>query len=1591
MTRKNWWKYLCLMAVTLLLSGCSLLDNLLFAKTSVPEFSFSGYVFADGKALDGATVDCGVASTETNESGYFKFTGINKVVQVTTSKDGYLFGSDLVFVSSISSDVNFRGYKLFDKSGVVRNNNVVVSGVDILAESENGEFETKSNEYGEFYLPNLAGQVKVTAKKDGFNFFTQSFTIDKEDKVVISGITDIDGKINVDSVDAEPDDFVLKVNGIKTKINDDFTFVASSVEPGSIITCESTKYHIDNSSKVINSELQQIIFDCEKYYSVSGTVYCGNTQILDATIKCGNLEMKSVDGTFHFDGLYGKKTITASVDNYSVSSIEVSADKNNPKMIATTKVSGKVVMDIGQNAEDIAISYNGKNISCDNLGRFTLTGVQFGDKLNVSSDVYYVPNEITIEDRTNIVINASKYYTLNVSVASEDENLANVELNILGRTYSTDADGNVAINGLYGANEFQLSLNGYKFDSSYSCDYFNNTLNIDAYEIYSVSGNVKSGEMIVNNATITINGKDINVDNLGAFEITEIYGNPVVVVSAENYNSQTITLSKDNRNIVVNLSYNVSGIITCGKNPVNDVVVIAGNQTIKSTSDGTFSLTNLYGATSITYSKAWYAFPSSQVSESSHLNIQTSYSLKGNVSKKGEDQEMEILSNFKILLVDKNTNITKVTYTNDLGDYQFVGLTGEYALVYDMDSTLPLKPSHYDITTGGNYDFSNNGYSFGGVVTCGNTPLADVVVSIGNAQTTTDKDGVYSFGLVTKSGILTLEKLGYSFQPINHNGRIDDSYDEMNNVNYSATYCVSGKVISGSTPISGVNITIADKTAITDVNGKYYIDGLFDTNEVTLSLNNYKFSGATLVSGYVINDYIATFDVVATIKSGDIYVSGATLYVNNVAQNVITSEMGVAAIINLSLGDTVSFVLDGFDIQHKLVDEYIDTMDLTATYNVTGVVSNCGIPLVNVKVAISEDKFVYTNESGAFVLENIIGTQEITFTSTGYNFDNVVVNGAKTLNVMSKFDVEGTVKIGGKLALEGVKVTAGNHTTTTDKFGKFKIIGLTTATLFIFEKDGYDFGDSIEVSTPNPLNISATYKIIGKVKSGDTIISGASISTATGISGESDDEGKFILSGIDSATTITIIMDGYNQKIMNVEGYNSMLVANLDYDVVLNFSGLGSASDYTGISIKINNSKVETCNESIHTIRGLKGETLIKLAKDNCHFEPTNENNEFVVTRSETKNITIVKLYSITGTVKTANGLPVAFATVYAGKESTVCDIDGNYSFTGLSGTPKLKAVMPYYNPTSEQEEAGVIVKEEGNYNITIANDKFVLNFLNYAYDNLRHASSYQIFGGGDVVADAPVVGKQTQSVSLVYKKDSLGNKIFENKNKGGEIMGIDPNVALLSYFYTEGGVRKVKYQQIFGSGNFSGNYANYSNSWDGTNDASWYKENYGVDADGFSPYTIKKSTIASVSSLSLSGDTYSFTITLSPTADSYSYYAKLMSKMCSAQTLKGFSSITLSYTITRNGLLRTMKIVEKYTVNKGVDVPVEATINYKFVINSLTEIISNIDTTSPATVLGSIKLGEETPVESTSLNNQNSNNICPAVDVISYRKEELL
>ena len=1393
---------------------------------------------------------------------------------------------------------------------------------------------------------------------------------------------------------------MLEVNGQKVNINEDLTFVATSVEPGSEVYLSSEKYHIDNSQITLGSEIEELVFNCEKFYDISGSVMSGETMLSNAKIVCGGREFVSLDGNFSFEKLYGKNTLECSLENFVFDEMIVDAENDNLRVVGTTSISGRVSLDIGQNFDDVTLKVGNKTFKCGQAGAFTLSGVELQERLEVFSTLYHTGESIILENRNPIELNLKKLYSAKISIFCEENSLENVNVKLNNVDYFTNADGEITIENLYGENSLLVSKDGYKFDESYNVDFTSSDIQIEGYELFNISGVVKSGDILLPNANVEFGQEKINVDDSASFEIQNAYGSVELKINADGYNEKVLSIDKNSAELNVNLTYNISGKITCGEMPIEDVNVTAQNQTTKTNKLGQFAFENLEGEVTISYQKDYYSIPSQNISKSSELKVPCSYSISGNLSKKSDVGEgVDSLADFLVILADKETGETIETYTDELGNYTFSNLTSTYALFYDMNTTLSLKPKHYDVSLGGRSDFSNTGYGFSGVVTCGEIPLEDVVVRIGTLSTKTNENGEYSFGLVTSPGVVTLEKEGYTFQGDGHDGRVNDAIDGRDDINFVSTYKVCGIVKSGNVALSGVKISIGNIETYTDENGEFEIANLTGQNSISLMLDEYKFEGNKNVSGYERLNYIASMDIVASVVSGDIKVGGVGVYVDGKKLSTITDANGEIILRSIQLGSVITFDKEGYTIESKTIDTLQTRMVANATYKISGIVSNCGTPLSDVAIKVLETEIaIATDENGYFEINNLIGTQVLSFEKTGFEFENKTITGAENLNILSKFNVEGYVKIGGKVALANVQVNAGTLSTTTDKYGKFKIEGLTTPTIFQFLLEGYDFGEPIEVNSPTPLNISATFKITGRVKSGtgdkEIIIANARIETSEGEWTTSDDEGRFEIIGISQATTITITADGYNTKSITIEKYVPLTIVDLDYNIDLIFSGL-SDNEYSDIIIKVNNSTSYTCSSNAYTLKGLKGENLISLSKTNCAFTPS----EIMVSMgtSEPLQISAVQMYSISGIVKTANNLPIAYATVYAGADSTTTDVNGNYSFNALSGTRILKAVIPSFNPTPDQEQVGAQISSAGTYDIIISDAKFTLNFLNYAYDKLRNAMSYQIFGTGTVT---PSMGG-SQQVSIVYKQDQNGNKVFENKNTGdiinAVVIKVDPNVSLLSYYNINTGM--VKFQQIKGKDNVQGG-VKYTSDWSGEMTKENYLNNYGVNMNNFSPYVIGSKTISSVKNFTMnSSNEYQFTLVLScdESSGSYIYYKKLMSVMCSDQELQSFSKIELTFKISQDGYLRQMVINEDYDVKStGVTASVTASITYNFYINSMTEVISDIDVTSPITATQNINT-LETPVETNSLGNARttsqipSKNETPKINLINFKKEELL
>ena len=1602
MTRRNWFVYMVMFAVCFLISGCSLLDNLLFTKSQVPEFSFSGYVRADGEPLADATVDCGISSCQTDENGYYSFNKLSKVVNVSVSKVGYLFGDELVFVNSLSTDVNFYGYKLFDKSGVVKNNDVVIPNVKIEAVSENGKFETMTNESGEFYLSNLAGQVKVTATKDKYNFFTQSFTIAKEDNVVITGITDIAGKINVDSK-ADKSDFELLCNDYTININDDLTFLAQNIAPGDKIILKSSKYFVSQNEIKIDST-DDISFDCFKYYDIQGEVNCGNQKLNNVKVVFGRLETESANGKFSFQKVYGSRDLKCELNGFEFENKFVSADNSSVQIKATTNVSVQTVLDVGNDFSGVKLKVGDRIIDkCSSTGKFEIAGIEFGQSISVESEDYHADTTIEVNDNLPKTISLQKHYSLKVNTFADNQPLSDVDVIVSNKTYKTDKNGFVQIDKLYGTNECVLEKPGYKFETSYLVNYYQSKISAVGQQLFDILGSVCSGEIILDGAKIICNDKEYSSNESGEFKIENVYGIVNLTIEKNGYNTQTRLVSKDSERLDINLNYNVTGVILCADIPIEDVKISNGQKSVYSQKDGKFELCGLYGENDITFERDFYNFQSQTLSFGKYLQIDTTYSIKGNVS--GSDG---VVSGLGIIIISKSNGTIYNATTDELGNYGFEGLSGSYALYYDESTSLSLKPKIYDVNFGNKYDFSDKGFGFGGKVTCGGVGLEGVKVRIGNLQTLTDKDGLYKFALVPQSGVLTLAKEGYNFE--NSGMDIDEEFDGKEDVNFDATYKVLIRVKSGSTSISNVQVSLnGNVSGNTDENGTMEITGLTGLNSVEFSLNKYKFFGLKTFDTYQVLDIDASMDTMVLVKTGDVRVGGVKVKVNGVVQSNQTDNNGQIEIKEIRIGDTIEFSKSNYKFDTILVSGYLESLIANCSYKVSGNVSNCGNRLSDVNITMGERKTL-TDELGYFEFDNVVGEQTLRLSKTGFDFDDTTVSNADTLNIMSKYSIAGKVMLSTGLGISKVDIYIGEQKVgSTDTNGNFKIENLSSIVSLRFVKLGYKFAGDFTITSPSEsLEFLATYSIAGRVMSGNIAIANALVSASNGMSTRTNDDGTYVLEDVDTEVVIQVTLDNYdNTQPETVKGYSKNVDFNLTYKISITIDG-----DFKDINVSITGQSPRTKNYSLKQIiiENLFGQNSVVLSKKSHMFTPT---DRFTVTSNFETRLTTKLVYGISGFVKTESGAPIKNARVFAGETCVRTDNQGYYEISNLIGKNQLMATLPYLNDdTNPSHDASLDktygqIEKSGDYNIIFSNNNFGLNFLNFAYDKLRNSNGYQIFGTGKVVAIANVGGITSENiVSVIYKQDRNGTKLFENKNTGAvvSIAGVDPNVSLLSCFDTKS--RTVKYQLIQGENNVKANSVAYTNSWSGTNISysdylnkitiNGISGGSGVNGDGFSSYNINSKSLSSVKNMSFGDNLYKYTIVLKTdeASGAYTNYKQIMTLMCDKKDLKSFKNIELTFTISQQGYLKEMKIFEKYVVetNSGVKAEADVTSNitYSFYLNQ-NNLIKDIDTSSPITASSGLSTLETYDDILTLQTNKNTRYSQPKIDMVVVKKEELL
>lgn len=1529
------------------LSGCSLMD-ILFPTDEVEKFSFSGYVFADNVALPQAKVSCGVTETVTDERGFYSFSGLTKVVQVQVSKEGYFFDDSLVYVKSNRNDVNFEGNEYFEISGIVKNGDVNVVGAEVTIVSNAGTYKSVTNNLGNFYFSNIAGKASVSAKFEDVSFFTKE--IDKESEfVTINSAINITGKIVCDE-EATAQDFNLKLNdeivkdAIKVKEGKLF-FNLNNVVPNSVVKLESENYFVENDTIIVTDE-NEISFNCEKFYSVSVEAISGETKLQNAIVtKNGEVVAETkVDGKYVLNNLHGENVFGATLNGFVFENKISNAKNTEIKLIGKFNLQINVATDNNQ-FENIKIFVNENCVDVLNSS-LVFNEVELNSIVTVLTDDYYISNSvIEIESLEPVTINLFKFYSLNLLATFNGNALPQTNVTINGEAYELNTNGELVVDNLYGENLLELSLNGYKFDS-YIINFNTNIINAVAKKLFNLNGKVLSGNLLIENAKVEINGLETLTNANGEFSFENLFEDGNIVVTKQGYNVAEIHFNVDGEYVEINLTYNVTGKVMCGDNLVSGVKVSCGDITSITEEEGTFTLQNLQGEAEIVFEKEYYNIQSIKTTFGEDVIANATFYIVGLVT----DSTGNPIDNLLIILSDVINNETQTVYTNN-GNYEFNNLTSEYLLTYE-EVDFTLKPNYHTVTVGGEYNFSNSGYGFSGRVMCGNNAVSNVLITAGDKTTYTDAQGYYTFALITKETTLTLYKKGYTFN--NNNLNISDVYDGRDDVNFTCSYSILGKIISGNTPIENAKVSINGREALSDNNGNYEIDNLEGNGNIEISKQGYTFIGETFVDGYNTFNFKAYYTAVYKVVTGTISVKGVQVTLNDDVYT--TDENGIIEIDNAEIGFIITLSKQGYNFTNVTLNGYEENpVEINCSYNVTGVVYSGTEVVENCLVTVGNLNVV-TNASGEFSFNGLVGENIITYSLENFQFEDSLVKAPINLEVYAKYSVTGVVKVG-ETFLSNVTVTAGKFTTTTNGAGRFEISGLTTRVTIVLEKEGYEFEGNFEVNSPCNLEFFATYSICGYVTSGSAGVEGVLVTSSLGGKGiETNIDGFYKITGQTGIVTLTFEKDGYKTHTsQEINGYINNLNINLSYSVVINFSGV---EDFSGIYISVNGVRKEYSARTV-TISDLTGTNNLKFSKTGYSLTPS----EYGVEGYTVINITIVRYYEANFIVKTDNDIMIDDVTLQVGTKQAQSLGNGKYIASELSGKINVFVDLSVKdssgNSIYSKRIAGPTIDSEGNYNIIVNNSDYAYFMFVRAYQRLRESYAYRVSVNGVVTPQTSLAGKQ--KVGMTYKK--VGDeRLYENLNFGNGAAGVEPKVSVLTY--TNFKTKKVKYEMVKGDSNVKDNLtANYSCNFTET-DYQGYQSKFGISPEGFFPYNITNDTIklGTMSNLSYNNNQYQFTVQFgtgksSPANDLViANYRTLMNEMVKGQSIKQYNYIKLTFVFDEFGNIKTFSTNEQYVVVAPIvgDIDTNGEITYIYTTSN-DESINKIDISSNSAIRNTI------------------------------------
>ena len=1077
--------FMVIVLTTIVFSACSL------TKDKDETYAISGYVYDDyGIPVQDVTITSEIATVKTDKDGKFTIAGIESSVIISASKTGYQFKDVSKAITSSKDDANFVAYKEYKINGLATNNGVALVGANVTAKSLSGTFYTTTDETGSFVFDGVAGESVISCEVDQLQFYEIKTTIDNPN-VTIETTSSLTVNFLVDE-DIDLSQIKLYIDG-KNKQLTGLKNVFEGIKCGSEVEIKTDYYKLNKPSIFIVDSIDQVEnFVLSKIFAITGTVKSGDITLSGAKIYVDDELLATSDnnGYFSIGGLFGTHNLSVLYSGFNFDSQMVDKTTEN-----VTFIGGKnIVVDAVIDYKNIgSIDFDVEYEAFEN-GKFLINDVVLGQKVSISSEKYFVDTqEIVVTNENHYSLRAyakynatisfegdfevqyildgaevqasglvglygthtvsakylnykfseatvsyenrqanltyTKPYNVKIYVNSGSKQIEDFSVIFNEKTYSSE-NGFVELENLINENNVTISANGYN----------NKTIvisNSDDKHVeltYSVRGVVRTGDVLVASAEVSVGENKAMTNENGEFVLNGLTGDAQVVVQKEGfeYEPQYADCYKE---LDFNGSYEISGVINTFANAKIEIYDnnFENRKEYVSDENGRYIISGLVGE-----------FIIKPVDTSLGL-MPTQYLVRGaganySFSTSGFSASGVVKTGSVPISRAKVVAGSFVTYTGSDGKFSFDLLTSECEIYvekegYVFSAPILVSEDKEDLVFTATYKIV-------GTVYVGENGVAGVEVSAGDILVTTNENGEFELSGLVGNVEISFAKENYIFE-------------NLKNITEYQTVQVFGKASATIVVVSG-NLTLDDYVArqngneVPVVNGKVLVVANIG-DVITFEKQGYVIESITITEPkqYTAN---ATYMVSGKVVSGEELIAGVYVFLNN-EQVAITDELGKFAVSGISGSASFRFEKQGFSFkEEKEVSGYEENVEISAYYRVIVSAKVGAKILTGVSVTIGDETKVTSDEKLVF---EVSGRFSIVASKEGYSFDEITNKfGEQTFVLVAYYSVSGKI-LSGTIVIAGADISVGGKTTKTDANGEFVVSGIQGETNLIVSKDGY--------------------------------------------------------------------------------------------------------------------------------------------------------------------------------------------------------------------------------------------------------------------------------------------------------------------------------------------------------------------------------------------------------------------------------------------------------------------------------------------------------------------------------------------------------